>query len=219
MFSVFYEMQIGKNLKLTSVTYAAGLQKTLWNVQLSKCFHAVFLLASSTLMMEATCSSETSVDFQRTTRRYIPEDRTLHNHWCENLKSYYIWNCLFLQHAYPDLLGLFTLLFQGWEPWQLNQCKDWLQTGRPNASSINLSWNIYTKSSRAIIRVKMDWAPNVSEYVSLHHLIKSNWWWEQLTVSENWHGWFIWLLTEFVCHNSSKSNSVRFRYASLGTGF
>jgi hypothetical protein len=28
--------------------------------------------------MEATSSSETSVDFQRTTRRYIPEDRTLH---------------------------------------------------------------------------------------------------------------------------------------------
>jgi hypothetical protein len=25
-----------------------------------------------------TCSSETTVDFQRTTRRYIPEDRTLH---------------------------------------------------------------------------------------------------------------------------------------------
>jgi hypothetical protein len=29
-----------------------------------------------------------SVEFQRTTRRYIPEDRTLHNHRCENLKSY-----------------------------------------------------------------------------------------------------------------------------------
>jgi hypothetical protein len=28
--------------------------------------------------MEATYSSETSVDFQRTTRRYIPEDRTLY---------------------------------------------------------------------------------------------------------------------------------------------
>jgi hypothetical protein len=27
--------------------------------------------------MEATCSSETSFDFQRTTRRYIPGDRTL----------------------------------------------------------------------------------------------------------------------------------------------
>jgi hypothetical protein len=34
------------------------------------------------------CYSETSVDFQRTTRRYIPEDSTLHNHCCENLKTY-----------------------------------------------------------------------------------------------------------------------------------
>jgi hypothetical protein len=34
------------------------------------------------------CSSETSVDFQWTTRRYIPEEKTLHNHWRENLKSY-----------------------------------------------------------------------------------------------------------------------------------
>jgi hypothetical protein len=36
------------------------------------------------LKMEAICSSETSVDFQRTTRRYS----TLHNQRCENLKSY-----------------------------------------------------------------------------------------------------------------------------------
>jgi hypothetical protein len=36
------------------------------------------------------CSSETSVDTQRTTRLYIPEDGTLHNHRCENLKSYNI---------------------------------------------------------------------------------------------------------------------------------
>jgi hypothetical protein len=38
--------------------------------------------------MEAICSSETSVDFQRTTRRYVSEGSTLHNHRCENLKSY-----------------------------------------------------------------------------------------------------------------------------------
>jgi hypothetical protein len=38
--------------------------------------------------MEVICSSETSVDTQRTTRCYIPEDATLHNHRCENLKSY-----------------------------------------------------------------------------------------------------------------------------------
>jgi hypothetical protein len=38
--------------------------------------------------METTSSSETSVEFQRTTRRYIPEGSTLHKHRCENLKSY-----------------------------------------------------------------------------------------------------------------------------------
>jgi hypothetical protein len=41
-----------------------------------------------TLKMEATRSSETSVGSQRTTRRYIPEDDTLHNHRCDNLKSF-----------------------------------------------------------------------------------------------------------------------------------
>jgi hypothetical protein len=35
-------------------------------------------LISSTLKMEAICSSETSVDTQRTTLRYIPEDGTLY---------------------------------------------------------------------------------------------------------------------------------------------
>jgi hypothetical protein len=29
--------------------------------------------------MEAICSSETLIDYQRTTRRYIPEDGTLHS--------------------------------------------------------------------------------------------------------------------------------------------
>jgi hypothetical protein len=43
---------------------------------------------SSTLKMEAIYSSETSVASQQTTRRHIPEDDTLHNHRCENLKSY-----------------------------------------------------------------------------------------------------------------------------------
>jgi hypothetical protein len=36
----------------------------------------------------AICSSETSVACQQTTRRHIPEDDSLHNHRCENLKSY-----------------------------------------------------------------------------------------------------------------------------------
>jgi hypothetical protein len=44
--------------------------------------------------MGATCSSEISVDFQRTTRHYIPEDLTLNNHCYENL-TFYI-NTLFM---------------------------------------------------------------------------------------------------------------------------
>jgi hypothetical protein len=43
---------------------------------------------SSTPKMEAIRSSETSGATQRTTRRHIPEDDTLHNHRCEKLKSY-----------------------------------------------------------------------------------------------------------------------------------
>jgi hypothetical protein len=40
---------------------------------------AYYMSNSLTLKMEAKCSSETSVGFQWTTRRYIPEDRTLCN--------------------------------------------------------------------------------------------------------------------------------------------
>jgi hypothetical protein len=40
------------------------------------------------LKMEMTSSCETSVDFQQTTWCYIPEDRALHNHHSENVKSY-----------------------------------------------------------------------------------------------------------------------------------
>lgn len=35
---------------------------------------------SVTLMMEAICSTAKSANFQRTKRRYIPEDKNLHNH-------------------------------------------------------------------------------------------------------------------------------------------
>jgi hypothetical protein len=40
-----------------------------------------------TLKMQATCSSETSADIQRTKRCYIAKERALHNHRCENLKA------------------------------------------------------------------------------------------------------------------------------------
>jgi hypothetical protein len=49
-----------------------------WDITQSLCLPFAFTLVScsaysSTLKMEATCSSKTSVDFQRNTRRYIPD--------------------------------------------------------------------------------------------------------------------------------------------------
>jgi hypothetical protein len=40
--------------------------------------------------MEATFSSETSINFQRITPRYILEDRAVYNYNRENLKSYIV---------------------------------------------------------------------------------------------------------------------------------
>jgi hypothetical protein len=56
------------------------------NFLLATCFILVsFLAYSTTLNIEAICSFQSSVGFQR---HYVPEDRTVHNHRCEVLKSY-----------------------------------------------------------------------------------------------------------------------------------
>jgi hypothetical protein len=54
---------------------------------LATCFSVVSCLAYCSTLNVETCSSEKLVAFQRTTRCYIPQDRSLHNHRCENLKS------------------------------------------------------------------------------------------------------------------------------------
>jgi hypothetical protein len=68
--------------------------------KLATCFSLVSCLVnSSNLEIEATCSSETSADFQLTTWRYIPEHEILHNHRCENLKcdKLLIWHVIWLR--------------------------------------------------------------------------------------------------------------------------
>jgi hypothetical protein len=75
------------------------------NKQAELCLPPAYTLVScsayfSTMKMEAICSSETSVDFQRTTRRHTPEDSTLHYHRCENLKSYKLYIHVFMGHRY-----------------------------------------------------------------------------------------------------------------------
>jgi hypothetical protein len=77
------------------------------------CLPPVYLLVlaeiiSSTLKMEATCSSETSVATQQTIQRYIPEDDTLHNHCCENLKSYV---SLFISESSSTCIFYFVKFF------------------------------------------------------------------------------------------------------------
>jgi hypothetical protein len=53
------------------------------------CFMLISCLDySSDMKMKVTYFSETSVDIQRTTRRYTQEDRTRHNHRCEIFKFY-----------------------------------------------------------------------------------------------------------------------------------
>jgi hypothetical protein len=48
--------------------------------------------------MGAICSSETSVDFQRSRLCYIQDGRTLHNLRCVNRKSYIGWGCFRAGH-------------------------------------------------------------------------------------------------------------------------
>jgi hypothetical protein len=71
--------------KVENISSARNQRESLWHL-LSRWYLAQIIF--STLKLEAICSSETSVDTQRTTRHYIPEDGTVYNHRCENLKSY-----------------------------------------------------------------------------------------------------------------------------------
>jgi hypothetical protein len=75
--------------------------------------------------MEARCSSKTFDDFQWTTQRHIPEDRSLHLKLLEKIKNY----CNFLK---GKKLGLITAKMQ-------------LVTGSEHGSRI-----IYTATSRCL---------------------------------------------------------------------
>jgi hypothetical protein len=65
------------------VRYTSSTMKN----RVTPAFTLVYSFAYSILKMEAICSSGTLVTFQHSTRRYIPEDITLRNHRCQNLKS------------------------------------------------------------------------------------------------------------------------------------
>jgi heme O synthase-like polyprenyltransferase len=62
-----------KRSKFEAVTAVVMKTSVFWDITLATCF---MLVVSSALKMEVTYSSETSLDFERTTRRCIPEDRS-----------------------------------------------------------------------------------------------------------------------------------------------
>jgi hypothetical protein len=68
---------------------------------------------SSTLKMEATCSSETSVDFQPTTLRYIPEDKTvdLKRYWRVYINPIWISDRTEENYIITNFLFWFSLLW------------------------------------------------------------------------------------------------------------
>jgi hypothetical protein len=73
--------------------------------QLCSAFHLLshrFLACLIFRKIEATCSSETSVHFQRTTQHYIAEHWTLHNRRSEDLKSWII-RLQYLERRNPSL--------------------------------------------------------------------------------------------------------------------
>jgi hypothetical protein len=63
--------------------------------------------------MEAVCSSETVVEFQQSTQRYIPEDSTLHNHRRDNLKSYK-WTHN-LKYTYERIYSMSQVFHYSWD--------------------------------------------------------------------------------------------------------
>jgi hypothetical protein len=74
----------------------------------SACLLVFAEIISSTLKMEAICSPETSVATQQTTWHHIPEDDTLHNHHCENLKSYMHSFKIFLSLVFKSTVQNYT---------------------------------------------------------------------------------------------------------------
>jgi hypothetical protein len=75
--------EINQLIRLSGMWHHTLCVTTFWGLSHCYAFTLVSCSAySSTLKMEAICSSETSVDIQQITQRYIPEDSTLHNYTC-----------------------------------------------------------------------------------------------------------------------------------------
>jgi hypothetical protein len=89
-FGEIYRLQVHGRIVRQARNLYEGYRKQSRKQQslLATCFIWVSSLAYSSIpMIEAVCSSETSIKFNRSSWSFIPEDRSLHNHRSENLIS------------------------------------------------------------------------------------------------------------------------------------
>jgi hypothetical protein len=90
--SVFWDITPCSSLK-GNRRFGRTCRLYLWGRKIKTLLAAVFILisclvCSSTLKMEMTYYSETSVDLQQIIRRYMLEDRRFHKRHCKNLISF-----------------------------------------------------------------------------------------------------------------------------------
>jgi hypothetical protein len=88
--SIFWDIMLCSPLKISlhfGATRSPIFRIDEWAKQDASMKQVTCRAYSWILKMEVVCSSETSVDFQRSTRRYIPEDRTLLIKLCLYIKK------------------------------------------------------------------------------------------------------------------------------------
>jgi hypothetical protein len=85
--SIFWGITLRSPLKVKQ-HFGGTCRLHLWGWRISQESNHPEACSKQSLRMEATRSSETLPDFQRTIWCYIPEDRNLYNYHCENITSY-----------------------------------------------------------------------------------------------------------------------------------
>jgi hypothetical protein len=123
----------------------------IWTLPAAYFHYASCSAYSSNLKMEETCSSETSVDFQRPTRRYIPEDKTLHYHRCQNFKSCVNSKCINIIYKYiatfdDTVVTNLRILFRhlpGGKNKSHERHINFMIESNSETCMLNISWRVY----------------------------------------------------------------------------